>query len=118
MGHIGCVFEGTEATLVTSYDRHEVYVDGKKEEELPEPTMHIPDSPGHLREFLDAIRSRNLDTTCNVAYGHRLTKSGLLANIALRSGGSVQWDDERETIAGNAEAQRLLRESSRHPWIF
>ena len=30
MGHIGCVFEGTDATLVTSYDRHEVYVDGTK----------------------------------------------------------------------------------------
>jgi predicted dehydrogenase len=118
MGHIGCVFEGTEGTLVTSYDRHEVYVDGKKVEEMPEPTLHIPDSPGHLREFLDGIKSRNLDTTCNVRYGHQLTKSGLLANLALRSGGTVGWDDETETILGNPEAQRLLLESSRHPWLL
>lgn len=118
MGHIGCVFEGTQATLVTSYDRHEVYVDGKKQEELPEPSVHIPDSPGHLREFLDGIRSRNLNTTCNVGYGHQLTKAGLLANIALRSGGSVRWDDEREAIVDNPEAQRLLRESWRLPWVL
>jgi predicted dehydrogenase len=120
MGHIGCVFEGTEATLVTSYDRHEVYVDGKKvaEGDLPQPTVRIPDSPGHLREFLDAIRSRTLDTTCNVAYGHRLTKAGLLANIALRSGETIRWDDTREAIVGSPEAQRLLESSERQPWLL
>ena len=118
MGHIGCVFEGTEGTLVTSYDRHEVYVDGKEVPEMPKPTMHIPDSPGHLREFLDGIKSRNLDTTCNVRYGHQLTKAGLLANIALRSGGTVGWDDEREAILDNTEAQQLLLESSRHSWVL
>ena len=117
MGHIGCVFEGTEATLVTSYDRHEVYVDGERVD-MPAPSLHIPDSPGHIREFLDGIRTRNLETTCNVGYGHRLTKAGLLANIALRAGGTVEWDDAREAIVGNAEAQRLLRESNRLPWML
>lgn len=118
MGHIGCVFEGTDATLVTSYDRHEVYVDGSKVENMPKPALHIPDSPGHLREFLDGIKTRNLDTTCNVRYGHQLTKSGLLANIALRSGSALRWDDEREAIVGAPEAQRLLLDSNRHPWIL
>ena len=118
MGHIGCVFEGTQATLVTSYNRHEIYVAGKKVEDMPPPSLHIPDSPGHLREFLDAIRSRKLDTTCNVGYGHQLTKPGLLANLALRTGTTLRWDDERETVVGNPEAQRLLMESSRHSWML
>jgi predicted dehydrogenase len=112
MGQIGCVFEGTDATLVTAYGRHEVYVAGEKVEEMPEPVFRIPDSPGHIREFLDAVKTRNLDTTCNVRYGHQLTKPGLLANIALRTGTTVRWDDERETIVGNAEAQAMLERSA------
>ncbi len=86
MGGIGCVFEGSEATLVTNYDKHEVWVKGKLVEDFPRPAPSIPDSPGHLREFLDGIKARTLDTTCNLRYGHRLTKLGLLSNIAYRTG--------------------------------
>ena len=85
---------------------------------MPEPRMHIPDSPEHLREFLDGIKSRNQHTTRNVRYGHQPTKPGLPANIALRSGGTVHWDDERETILDDPEAQRLLLEPSRHGWLL
>ena len=60
MGHIGCMFEGANATLVTNYQRHEVWVKGKLAADFPRPQPSIPDSPGHLREFLDAIKSRNL----------------------------------------------------------
>ena len=82
MGHLGCVFEGTQASLVTNYTAHEVWVAGKKAVDFPIPAPTIP-SPGHIREFLDAIKSRNLETTCNVRYGHRVTKPGLLSNIAF-----------------------------------
>ena len=47
MGHIGCLFEGTEASLVTNYTTHEVWVKGKKAEDFPRPDPTIPDSPGH-----------------------------------------------------------------------
>ena len=36
-----------------------------------------------IREFLDSIKSRQR-TTCDIEYGHRLSKGGLLANIAYR----------------------------------
>ncbi|HUQ91146.1 MAG TPA: hypothetical protein VM120_05650, partial [Bryobacteraceae bacterium] len=60
MGSIGCVFEGTEASLVTNYQTHEVWVKGRKVPDFPRPSPSIPDSPGHMREFLDAVKSRNL----------------------------------------------------------
>jgi hypothetical protein len=116
MGSIGCVFEGTEATLVTNYSKHEVWVKGKLVEDFPRPEPSIPDSPGHLREFLDAIKSRNLETTCNVRYGHRLTKLGLLANIAHRTGRRLQWDDARERIVDDREANRYLKRDFRKPY--
>jgi predicted dehydrogenase len=118
MGHIGCLFEGTDASLVTNYQQHEIWAEGKKREDFPRPEPTIPDSPGHLREFIDAIKSRNLDTTCNVRYGHRVTKLGLLANIAYRSGRRIYWDDEQERIRDDREANKLLSRKFRKPYTF
>ena len=113
MGHIGCLFEGTQGSLVTNYTTHEVWVGGKRAVDFPIPAQTIADSPGHSREFLDAIKSRNLETTCNVRYGHRVTKAGLLANIAFRAGRRIHWNDEQERIAGDSDASRYLRRKFR-----
>jgi predicted dehydrogenase len=116
MGHIGCIFEGSEASLVTNYEKHEVWSRGRRIDDFPRPPQTIPDSPGHLREFVDAIRARNLDTTCNVRYGHHLSKFGLLANIAYRTGRRLTWDDERERIVSDKEASLYLTRRYRRPW--
>ncbi len=115
--HMGpnVIFEGSEATLVTNYSKHEVWIKGKQEENFARPEPTIPDSPGHIREFLDSIKSRKL-TTCNVDYGFRLTKGGLLGNIAFRSGEKIAWDDQRERIHGNSHANRLVSRHYRKPW--
>jgi predicted dehydrogenase len=115
--HMGsCViFEGTEATLVTNYTKHELWVKGKKEENFQPPAQSIPNSPGHIREFLDSIKSR-ATTTCNVDYGFRLTKGGLLGNIAFRSGERIHWDDQHERILGNSKANHLVTRHYRRPW--
>jgi predicted dehydrogenase len=116
MGHIGCIFEGTDASVVANYQRHEVLVKGKPVPDFPRPDQSIADSPGHLREFLDAIKSRNLETTCNVRYGHRVTKAGLLANIAFRTGHRLHWDDGREKFVADDEANRYLKRKYRKPY--
>jgi len=115
MGGIGCVFQGTDATLVTNYQNHEVYVKGRKVDDFKRPDPTIPDSPGHIREFLDAVKSRK-QPTCNVEYAHRLTKGGLLGNIAFRLGKRVYWDDNRERIIGDSVADRMVTRRYRKPW--
>ncbi len=116
MGHIGCVFEGSEATLVTNYESNEIWVKGKKVPDFPRPEPSIPDSPGHMREFLDAVKTRNLDTTCNFRYGHNLSKYGLLANISYRTGRRLAWDDTRERILDDKAANQFLSRKFRKPW--
>ncbi len=115
--HMGSsvIFEGSDATLVTNYKNYEVYVKGKKEEDFRPPAPTIPDSPGHIREFLDSIKSRQ-PTTCNVEYGNRLTKGGLLGNIAYRTGERLYWDDERERFTGHTQANRYVTRRYRKPW--
>jgi predicted dehydrogenase len=115
--HMGSsvIFEGSAATLVTNYNRYEVYVKGKKEEAFKPPAPSIPDSPGHIREFLDAVKSRRR-TTCDIEYGHLLTKGGLLANIAYRTGERLHWDDANERFTGHTDANRYVTRRYRKPW--
>lgn len=117
MGGIGCVFYGTEGTLVVNYDNQEVWVKGKKADDFPRPEPTIPRSPGHIREFLDCIKSRE-QTTCNVEYAYRLTKGGLLGNIAYRVGDRIRWDDTAEQVIDNPEANRLVSRPYRSPWVL
>ncbi len=116
MGSIGCIFEGADATLVTNYSTHEVWVKGKRVDDFPRPPESIPATPGHVREFVDAVKQRTLETSCNVRYGHRLTKLGLLANIAYRTGRRIQWDDQRERIVDDSAASALLSRTFRKPY--
>jgi len=115
--HMGsCViFQGSQATLVTNYSKHEIWIKGKKEENFQRPPQSIPDSPGHIREFLDSVKSRQT-TTCNVDYGFRVTKGGLLANIAYRTGERIHWDDRREKVTNSKAADKLVTRHYRKPW--
>ena len=108
LGHIGCLFQGSEAWLATNYETNEVWVKGKKVDDFPRPAPTIPDSPGHVREFLDAVKSRNLATTCNMRYGFRVTKPGLLSNISYRTGRRLRWNEEAERVIDDKDANRLL----------
>ena len=112
---IGCVFQGSQGSLFVDYGSHKFFVKGKEVTDFPRPAKSIADSPGHLREFLDSVKSRKL-TTCDVEYGHRLTKGGLLGNIAYRTGERIVWDDEREQIVGNSKANKLVTRKYRKPW--
>lgn len=115
--HMGSsvIFQGSDATLVTNYNQYEVYVNGKKQEDFRPPAPSIPDSPGHVREFLDGIKSRQR-TTCDIEYGYRVTKAGLLANIAFRTGERLKWDDDRERFIGNTPANQYVMRRYRKPW--
>ena len=110
----GCVFQGSQGTLLADYTSHELFVKGKRVTEFQRPPQSIPDSPGHVREFLDSIKSRNA-TTCNIGYAYQLTKAGLLGNIAYRTGRRLRWDDgqraDRRRSRGAAVAQPALSET-------
>jgi predicted dehydrogenase len=113
--NIGCLFQGSEGTLLVDYTSNTLYVKGKPVTDFTRPAQSIPDSPGHLREFLNSIKSREL-TTCNVEYAYRLTKGGLLGIIAQRTGRRVHWDDAKERILDDKAADQLVTRRYRKPW--
>lgn len=112
---IGAAFQGSDGTLVTNYGEHKIFRKGKEVFDFTRPAASIPDSPGHIREFLDGIKSRKL-TTCDVEYGHRLNKGGLLGNIALRTGRRIEWNDATEQIVNDKPANKMVTRRYRKPW--
>lgn len=69
----------------------------------------------HVRNFLDAMRSRQ-PTIATAEDGHRTATACHLANISLRLRRSVQWDPGKETIPGDREAAAMLERPYRKPW--
>lgn len=112
---IGAAFQGPGGTIVTNYGEHKLFVKGKEVTDFQRPQPSIPNSPGHIREFLDSVKSRKL-TTCDVEYAHRLNKGGLLGNIAYRTGKRIEWDDAKEQIVNDKAAQRYVTRPYRKPW--
>jgi hypothetical protein len=47
-----------------------------------------------------------------------VTKPGLLTNIAYRTGRALRWDDERERVVDDREANRYLKRKFRKPYTL
>jgi hypothetical protein len=112
----GIAFYGTKGTLHGHYNDYKLIPE--KGEEIEEPPKTLPRSPGHHREWLNAIKSRE-ECSCHFAYGHPLSAVGHLGNIALWTGRKLRWDGAKERFVDDPEADRyLLREEYRAPWTL
>ena len=49
--------------------------------------------------------------------GHISTACCILGNIALQVGRTLAWDSAAGRVAGDEEANRLLRRPYRQPWV-
>jgi predicted dehydrogenase len=70
---------------------------------------------GHVRNFLDCIKSRQQPVS-DLESGHRVSTLCHLANLSLRLGRSLQWDSKNEKIRGDDEAAQMLLRPYRAPW--
>ena len=71
---------------------------------------------GHMKDFLAAVASRG-KPVADIEEGHISTASCILANLALGLGRTLTWDAEKGQVAGDDEANRLLRRAYRQPWV-
>ena len=109
----GTLFVGDEGMLLADYGRYLLFPEQKFADfEAPEPT--IPNSVGHYREWLDAIRNGGA-TTCNFDYSGALTETVLLGCVAYRSGEAFDWDGAA-LKASSAQAQKLIAREVREGW--
>ena len=53
----------------------------------------------------------------DIEQGHISTASCILANLSMKLGRSLAWDAEKGQVAGDDEANKLLRRPYRKPWV-
>jgi predicted dehydrogenase len=78
--------------------------------------FRLPISRGHMRNFIDCVRSRE---TCvaSAEIGHRSITPGHLGYVSQAVGRPLRWDPTSQVIVNDTEADQLLREGTyRKPW--
>jgi hypothetical protein len=87
-----------------------------------EKTLEEKPSPGdtqpHMKNFLDAVRSRDSQSLhAEIAIGARAAAFCHLANIAYRVGRTLRVDRSRGRFLGDDEANALLSRDYRAPYV-
>jgi hypothetical protein len=77
--------------------------------------IHLYRSPGHAREFIQAVKSRGT-TLAPAEVALRSATPGFLGQIAMLTGRKIRWDAEKEQILNDDGASRLLYRPMRSPW--
>ena len=114
---LGYYLHGVDGAIFGNYSSYKVVPQTEALAKAEPPTEKIPPSPGHEREWLDCIRSRQ-EPSCGVHYHHRVNTSNMLANLAMKVGRSLRFDPATETILADAEAVKVSRPEYRDPWKF
>ncbi len=114
---LGIYFHGLNGTLYCDYGSYKVIPEGDRLPDISPPEKSIPPSPGHEREWLDGIKTRQLPP-CSVQYHTKVDVPIVLANLSLRLGRTIHFDPATRSILGDEEAARLAVPTYRPPWKF
>jgi predicted dehydrogenase len=106
-GARGVLFTGADGTI--NVDRG--FLQSKPVELIKVPIgekdVHLPRSPGHLRDWLNCIRSRRAPI-CDVEIGARSVTVCHLGNLAYWNHRRLRWDPKSWQFAGNDGDNKLL----------
>jgi predicted dehydrogenase len=114
---LGIYFHAANGTLYANYDRFKVVPEGDKLANAEPPSRTLAPSPGHEREWLDCIKSRQ-EPSCSVFYHTKIDVPIVLSLLSLKLGRSLRFDPATERIVGDREAERLAVPDYRAPWAF
>jgi predicted dehydrogenase len=69
----------------------------------------------HVRNFLDCVKSRALPAS-DLLSSHRTAIPCHLANLSMKVGRVLRWDNDKGDLVGDPEASKLLTKEYRSPW--
>jgi hypothetical protein len=109
-------FFGTKGHMHLT-DRSMAIVMGRNKE--PEPAVTPPPNLDHMKNFADAVRSRNWqslhaeieETALSTALCH-------FGNLSYRLGRELRFDPARNRFIGDTDADKLLTREYRKPYVF
>jgi predicted dehydrogenase len=115
----GNVFYGTEGYMIFSRrGAFRVFL-GNKSAPGPTERKEIRGHRGyaeHMEDFLDAVRTRRLETASPPEVAHRTCALVHFGEIAYRTSGRLDFDADSQKFPGNEEANALLGKEYRAPF--
>src|SRR5262249_37639375 len=82
--------------------------------EVLKPKPSLPRSPGHFREWVDAIKAGDpTKAMSNFDYAGRLTETVLLGVVALKAGTNIEWDPVALKAKNFPAADQFIRRDYR-----
>lgn len=112
----GATYYGEKGTLVVGGGDGGTFAEPKAQRyEIPADGYQPYKSPGHERDWVNCIRTRERPIM-HIEAGHRVCTLCVLGNISYRLGRKLEWDPVRERCIGDEEANRMLARPNRAPW--
>lgn len=114
-GPSGCTFTGDKGTL--RIDRGHLSSDPEAivKEPLSDMEIHLPKSPGHHRNWIDCIKTRERPIA-DVEIGARSVAITILGNLAYWHRRPLRWDPAAWTFVDDPVANAWLDRERRGPW--
>jgi predicted dehydrogenase len=92
----------------------EQYPEDKTEARLE---RHVaPAIRGHMRDLLSNMATRGRPVA-DIEEGYISSSCCIMANVSMQLGRTLAWDAQKGMVAGDEEANRLLRRPYRKPWV-
>lgn len=82
------------------------------------PPRVLPRSPGHLEEWVGAIRGGPPPGSNFVDHAGILTEAVLLGNVALRAGKRIEWDGPGLRVTNDQASNKFLNREYRQGWTL
>jgi predicted dehydrogenase len=111
----GCVFYGEKGKLHIDRDTLTSEPESIVKEPLGKDDVHLYESPGHHRDWIDCIKSRKR-CICDVEIGARSVTVCHLGNLAYWYHRTLTWDPAGWKFVGDAEANTWRDRPRRAPW--
>jgi predicted dehydrogenase len=122
--------KGTLKASVYSYDyapfgsgpkvhKDVTYELDKYPEDRTEPNLEKHCAPAirhHMLNLLECMGTRGRPVA-DIEEGHISSASCILGNVAMQLGRTLAWDEKAGRVAGDEEANALLRRPYRAPWV-
>lgn len=114
-GNHGTLFRGSKGYITVNRRGVKSDIPGIIKTELKKSDETLYVSREHTGNFLDCIKSRR-KPVCTLEAAIRSDTICHMTDITVRTGRTINWDPEAETIKGDAEASKLLDRPARKKW--
>ncbi|MDB5350895.1 MAG: Inositol 2-dehydrogenase [Planctomycetota bacterium] len=80
----------------------------------PAPTLKR--SPGHHRDFIEAVKDPSRPASSDFSYSGPLTEMVLLGVVAFRANKKLEWDGPNMKVMNSSDADAFIRPTFRNGW--